>query len=59
MPFGQNIVSDKSLEELLEKLKAAAVAEQEILLREAELSEREKIVNSKEKNIDFLTESAE
>ncbi|MDE6593232.1 MAG: hypothetical protein K2K57_09245 [Oscillospiraceae bacterium] len=59
MPFGQNIVSDKSLEELLEKLKAAAVAEKEILLRERDLSEREKIVSEKEKHIDFLTESAE
>lgn len=58
-PFGKNIISDKSLEELSEKLKAAAVAEKEILLREADLSEREKIVSEKEKNIDFLTENAE
>ena len=59
MPFGQNIVSDKNLDELSEKLKAAAVAEREILLREKDLSGREKIVSEKEKNIDFLTENAE
>lgn len=59
MPFGKNIVSDESLDELSEKLRAAAVAERAISLREAELSEREKTVSTKEKNIDFLTENAE
>lgn len=59
MPFGQNIVSDKSLEELFEKIKAVAVVEKEILLREQDLSEREKVIAEKEKNIDFLTENAE
>lgn len=59
MPFGKNIISDKNLEELSEKIKAAAVAEKEILLRERNLSEREKIISEKEKNIDFLTENAE
>ena len=59
MPFGKNIVPDENLDELSEKLKAAAVAEREISLREAELSEREKTVSTKEKNIDFLTEKAE
>lgn len=59
MPFGKNIISDKSLDELSEKLKAAAVAEKEILLRERDLSERERMVSEKEKNIDFLTENAE
>lgn len=59
MPFGKNIISNKSLDELSEKLKAAAVAEKDIYIREKALSEREKIVSEKEKNIDFLTESAE
>lgn len=59
MPFGKNIISDKNLEELSEKIKAAAVAEKEILLRERDLSKREKIISEKEKNIDFLTENVE
>lgn len=59
MPFGKNIISDKSLDELSEKLKAAAVSERDIIVRENKLSEREKIISEKEKNIDFLTENAE
>ena len=59
MPFGKNIISDKSLDELSEKLKAAAVSERDIIVRENKLSQREKIISEKEKNIDFLTENAE
>lgn len=59
MPFGKNIVSDKSLDELSEKIKAVAVAEKDIAVREKDLLEREKAVSEKEKNIDFLTENAE
>ncbi len=59
MPFGKNIVSDKNLNELSEKIKAAAVSEKDTSVREMNLSEREKTVSAKEENIDFLTESAE
>lgn len=59
MPFGKNIISDKSLEELSEKLKAAVVSERYVTVRENKLAECEKIISEKEKNIDFLTENAE
>lgn len=59
MPFGKSIVSDKNLDELTEKLKAAAVAEKDVLLREKELSDREKMMSEKEEYIDVLTEKAE
>ncbi|MCM1524162.1 MAG: plasmid recombination protein [Ruminococcus sp.] len=59
MPFGKNVISDKSLEELSEKTAAVVALEQLYSIKEKELSEREKIVSEKEKNIDFLTESAE
>lgn len=59
MPFGQNIISDKSLDELTKIIKAAAAAENDISVREKELSDREKAVSEKEKNIDALTEDTE